>query len=416
MVASSLLKSKKNDALGAGGAANSAETADAAMSTFISAFEGVLVNAPAPIDFEGSVTRPIMQQFWNWMVRDIAPDLPQILLDAEANSQNTDAVLDIQLPQIITKIRAAHTVAQGQIDGTRRFMSQMGGEEVYQRFECILSILRCRPLLAKAAAFGRSSNAITDDATLGAALQSLPLKNTAAASVLFHALVNQSASPSCLVTAILTITGSASDAAVERSGFAPLVEALLAHAQNQISLIGQQEGVFADVDLICSHISRFHKLIRAVNSYLELEQGGRWSNIARELTKNMGLQVEPRLREVSADVSQSMRKPREGADTLDAARLLAALNGIYLLAAVRNARESMALNALFEKIWTETGQNLETLVNRNLDLFKSDPSDKIAAERLDMGIKMAGIRFNEEYADILRRARDSAGRRVERPS
>jgi hypothetical protein len=33
-------------------------------------------------------------------------------------------------------------------------------------------------------------------------------------------------------------------------------------------------------------------------------------------------------------------------------------------------------------------------------------------ERLEAGIKMAEIRYNAEYADILRRARDNAGRRT----
>lgn len=392
------------------------KSADIAMSHFLSVFECVLVEAPTSTEFDGSVTRPVMQQFWQWMVRDIAPDLPETILEAQANSQDVEATIDAILPKVVADIRAAHAEAQTQPDGTRRFMAQMGGEEIYQRFGNILNILRCRPLLVKAAAFGRNSSAITDDVALGAALQGLPLKNVAAASVLFQALVGQANNPARLVSVVLDLTGNSAEASIRRSGFAPMVEAILAHAQNQVNLIGLQKGVFADVDLICANISRFHKLVRAVTGYLELEQDGRWASIANEITKKMGIQVEPRLREVSANVNQSMRKPREGADSLDADGLLAALNGIYLLAAVRDARESMALNALFEQIWTETGQSLEILVNRNLEIYKANPADKIAAERLNMGIKMAEVRFNTEYAEILRRARDSAGRRVERPT
>lgn len=387
------------------------DDAELAMSRFLSAFDSVLVEAPAPTVFDGSVAKPIMQQFWQWMVRDIVPDFPDQLMDVEAGSPELEAMLDATLPKIVADIRQAQAQAQTQPDGMRRFVSQMGGEEIHQRLEIILAVFRCRSLLTKAEAFGRSSDSIQDQAALGNALKGLPLKNVAAANILFHALVGRANSPTHLVSSVLEVVGNASEAAVLRSGFAPLIEALLAHAQNQISLIGLQKGIFADVDMICEGVSRFHKLVRAVTGYLELDQGGRWSTIASDLTKRMGTQIEPRLREVSADVSQSMRKPREGADTLDADRLLAALNGVYLLAAVRDARESMALNALFEKIWTETGQNLETLIKRNLDLYKADPSDQIAEKRLEMGIKMAEIRFNTEYADILSRAKESAGRR-----
>ena len=43
----------------------------------------------------------------------------------------------------------------------------------------------------------------------------------------------------------------------------------------------------------------------------------------------------------------------------------------------------------------------------------ADPASVgMSAERLEAGIKMAELRFNQEYADVLRRARDAAGRRT----
>lgn len=376
---------------------------------FLTSFESVLVESPAPILFQGSVARTVMLQFWRWISRDIAPELSQQL--SACKNDEIDRLLDAALPNIIKDIRQQQREAQTRVDGDRKFVAQMGGEEVFERLEIILGILRCRPLLAKAVAFGRNSDAIRSDSDLGTALQGLPLGNAAAAAILFHALVGNSNNPVRLISSVLEKVGSSKEAALERAGFAPLIEAFLAHAQNQISQIEAQKGVFSDVDLICHGVSRFHRLLRASTGYLELEPSGRWARIARDLTRRMGTQIEPRLREVSADVSQSLRKSRESADVVDTDRLLAGLNGMYLLAAVRDAKESMALNALFEKIWIETGQSLEILVNRNLELYKTDPSDQNAEKRLDMGIKMAEIRFNTEYAEILARAKQSAGRR-----
>ena len=51
-------------------------------------------------------------------------------------------------------------------------------------------------------------------------------------------------------------------------------------------------------------------------------------------------------------------------------------------------------------------------MQRNLESYRQNPADRITAQRLEAGIKMAELRFNAEYADVLRRAKESADRRV----
>jgi hypothetical protein len=114
---------------------------------------------------------------------------------------------------------------------------------------------------------------------------------------------------------------------------------------------------------------------------------------------------------VVPDVSRALRR-REGNDRLDSDQLLIALNGCFVLATVREARDSLALNALFDQAWNQLGQALEMHVQRNLEVFRQTPNDQTTAARLDAAIKMAELRFNAEYADVLRRARDSASKRV----
>jgi hypothetical protein len=393
-------------------AAARAKAGEDAEAIFMRTFEPVLVQEPAMFIFEGSITRKDMSAIWRWLSRDVAPDLAVSLQDAATDGESPESVLDAALPQLIADVRAAVAAAKTSGLDERKFIAQLGGEEVYERLPHLVNILRCRPLIGKAQALGRSSNAQTDEAALGAALQGMPLKNAGMVSVLFHTLVGESAHPSRLISSIIAIAGSAKEAAVRRSGFGPLVEAILAHAQNQVSLISQQNGAFVDAEVVCDAVTRFHRLIRAITGYLELERGARWSHLASEITKTMAQRIEPRLREVSVDVSQSLRKAREGVDRVDSDRLQAALTGIQLLTAVRDARESLALNALFDKIWIETGQNLETLIDRNLEVYKQNPSDTNTAERLNMGIKMAELRFNAEYADVLRRAQEVIEKRT----
>ncbi|MNY69915.1 hypothetical protein D3C86_2079300 [compost metagenome] len=79
---------------------------------------------------------------------------------------------------------------------------------------------------------------------------------------------------------------------------------------------------------------------------------------------------------------------------------------------MRECRDSLALNALFEQSWSQTGQALEVHLQRNLDLIRQYPADPVIGARLDAGIKMAEVRFNPEYAETLKRARAAAERRT----
>ena len=392
-------------------AKSGSSASDIGETAFLTMFEEILVGDPAPIEFDGSLSKSHMKAIWRWLKRDIAPDIAESVNAAE-NVDAAIAVLTKNCSLLLQKASAVVSAAAATSESERRLVAQLGGEDVRHRIPVVLSALRCLPLLAKATAFGRAANSIPDDASLGTALQSMPLREPKISALLFHTIVGQSASPSRLILSVAHITGGASEAVLIGAGFEPLVDALFAHAQNQVALLLDKTGPFADVDLMCKAMHRFHRLMRAATSYTELERGSRWGRTAVEITSAMARIIEPRLREVSADVSQSMRKPRNGADRVDSDRLFSALNGIYLLSAVREARESLALNALFDKIWGETGQSLEILIERNLEDYKKDASNQNVSQRLDMGIKMAEIRFGAEYAEILQRAKDSVERRI----
>ena len=375
---------------------------------FLGLLDTILVNDPADFEFDGAISRSHAMAVWTWMARDVAPDL--IAPDASADDPAAVKALEQALPELLTRARRAVAEASSTRDAERRLMAQLGGEEPYERLPFVLNALKCRALLEKARGFGRAVNGITDDAALVTALQSMPLQDQAITALLMQAAVGQVTNPTRLITAVIRIAGAANEAAVQRAGFAPLVDALLAHAQDQVPALTQM-GPFADIDLTCRAIDRFHRLIRSL-SFIELTRNGRWAMVAAALTKSVSERVEPRLRDVGPDLNHALRRPREGADRFDPDLLLSALNGVYLLAAVRDARDSLALNALFDQTWTQVAQALEVHIQRNLEILKQNPEDKSTGQRLDAAIKMAELRFNAEYADVLRRAKETAERRV----
>jgi hypothetical protein len=127
--------------------------------------------------------------------------------------------------------------------------------------------------------------------------------------------------------------------------------------------------------------------------------------------------IEPHLRNVVPDVSRALRKTPGATDRVDSDQMLAAFNGVYLLATVRECRDSLALNALFDQTWAQVGTALEQQIERNLEALRQNAADPVAAERLKGGLKMAELRFNSEYADMMRRAQETIlGKRVAKAS
>jgi hypothetical protein len=369
--------------------------------------DAIIVAPGAQFPFDCAIDAESAAAVWTWMARDLAPE---VLGPLAANPETTAKELDAVLPEILAEARAVVAEAAKDYETDRRLKLQLGGEASAACLPAVLYALKSRALIEKAQTFGRAVNNMTDDGGLAMALQSMPLQDAKASALLMQVAIGQIANPTRLVTNAVKIAGGTSEAALARAGFGPLIDAILSHAQNQIPVL-RPVGVYADMDLICRSIDRFHRLIRSVHGYVEFSRGTHWTAVISGLTKAASEAIEPKLRQVVPDVVQSLRRPREGADRLDEDKLLSALNGVYLLVTLRESRDSLALNASYEQAWSQTGQALETHLTRNLDIYRENPADSMAQSRIDAGIKMAELRFNADYAEVLRRARDAAGRR-----
>jgi hypothetical protein len=374
---------------------------------FCGMIDPVLVNEPVMFPLSGSVSVEAATAAWTWVARDVCPDL----ISAEgANNGNLRASdLEPLMPDVLARMKAATDKVDADSEALRRLRAQFGREHARDEIRTVNAALKARALLPKAQGFGKAVNSMTDDAALGTALQAMPLQDAQLAALLFQAAVGQVANPSRLISTVVKLSGSTEEIAITRNGFAPLIEAILAHAQSQLRYL-QLTGPFADTDLVCRSLTRFHKLVRSLTGYIEFARGSGTTQILATITKSVSDRVEPRLREVVTDLNQAMRRPREGADRIDNDRLLGAINGVYLLSTVRDCRGSLALNAVFDQAWSQAGQALELHIQRNLDLLRQNPADPMIGARLDAAIKMAEIRFNTEYAETLKRARATAER------
>lgn len=383
-----------------------------ARDAFAALMASLLVDKPTQFDFAGSIRRDHAYSVFKWLARDAVPDLNDRVKVMIGQGYVPAKAIEALAPEILGAAKTLLDEASKDRTSDQRLTVQLGGQEVRSQAERVLFALRSRKLIEKAEAFGRATNSITDERTLGTALQSMVGKQSEQAAMLMHVVVGQSALPGRLMAAAVHVVGRTDEGAIRTGGFAPLVEALLAHAQNQLATLTTNFGTFADIDLVCRSLDRFHRLVRAINTYVDLARNGHWAMVVAALTKTASVQVENRLKSVTSDLSFCLRRPGGKGDGIDPDLWLTALNGMYLLVAVRDARESLALNALFEQVWRDTGQLLESIISRNMEAYKANPANGALAERLEYGTKMAHLRFGEEYASILDRAREAHGRRA----
>lgn len=375
---------------------------------FCGLIDAVLVQEPIIERFSGSVNADAAQAIWVWVARDLCHDI--FAPESVSGGTLTAAEVEAAMPEILGRMKAGLAQAEADTEGSRRLSAQLGREDAREHLPAVMLALRNRALLGKAQAFGRATNTISDEHALATAMQAMPLQDPALAALVFHAALGQVANPTKLILAAIKISGAATEVSVRRSGLGPLVDAYVAHAQNQLRFF-QSIGPFADVDMICKALERFHKLVRSLTGYLEFSRSSQSTAVLSSITKHVSDRLEPRLKEIVTDLNQAMRR-RDANDRLDTDKIFAAVGGMFLLATVRDCRDSLALNAVFEQAWHQSGQALEIHIQRTMDTFREHPEDANTVARLNAVIQMAQVRFSAEYAETLKRARQAAEKRV----
>ncbi|MGV3650873.1 MAG: hypothetical protein ACO1OK_05570 [Devosia sp.] len=365
--------------------------------------DAVLVRAGYPFAFPGAIDVVTAQAVSTWMTRDLGADL----VAGRAPADRAEA-LEGAMATLLARARDAMAAAATSEDAERRMRVQLGGEDIVARLPAVLTALRCRAVIAKARDFGRATNAMADEAALAAALQSMPLQDQTVAALLMQAAMGEVLQPARIMSALVRVVGSGGEAAIGRAGYAPLVDALLAHAQNQLGAM-EGQGPFRDIDRACGALERFHRLSRAVTGYVEFAPLGRWTGIVSGLTRQASDRVTLHLRDMVPTLSRALR----GDGTSDEHESgLEAFNAMYMLATARDCRDSLALNTLIDPLWQQVGQVIEHHSERQREALRIHEPTAARLARYDRAVRLVELRFGPDHAEILRRARDAAPRRL----
>ena len=373
---------------------------------FAGLIDAVLVGTNQSYGFAGAIDQSTAQAVSTWMARDLGADL---LAGLSGGPQTDEAErLEAAMPTLLARARDAIAAASASADAERRMRVQLGGEEIVARLPSVLTALRCRAVISKARDFGRATNAMADEAALAGALQSMPLQDQTVAALLMQAAMGEVQQPARIMSALVRLVGSGGEGAIGRAGYAPLVEALLAHAQNQLGAM-EGQGPFRDIDKACAALERFHRLSRAVTGYVEFAPLGRWTGIVSGLTRQASERVAQHLRDMVPTLSRALRA--DGASDEHESGL-EAFNAMYMLATARDCRDSLALNTLIDPLWQQAGQVIEHHSERQREAMRTQEPTAAKLARYDRAVRLVELRFGPDHAEILRRAREAATRRL----
>lgn len=359
----------------------------------------------------GAALREVdIDAFWTWFARDVSSELAREL-EAAAGEEGTDVDALAARAEDLVNLSKHAVDAAAESGAGHRLVIQLGGEAEFAALPSVLTCLANLRLLGRAADFGRAVTAMDSVQEIAGALRAVELPDPALRRFWLGAACRTVADPRRFLSAAVVAAGRQSVKAVREAGLGECFEGFLIEAQRQAITLSNRAGLFADIDLACRATQRFHAIARAVRYCFDLQPTAPWAFALAQLTRQIATAMEPHLGQVTADVIRVLRPPRDGGDRLPDETVLQAFNGLYLLAAARDSRESLALNRAVERAWGEIGVAMEALAGRALEAYRSAPENEIAARRIDAAIKMAAVRFGNDYARVLQRSRDNAGRR-----
>ncbi|WP_417667311.1 hypothetical protein [Roseibium sp.] len=387
---------------------------------FFTPLDEFLINEHLPNKQEGRVHRAVLNRVWQWIGRDVLPaDVKRVLESAENTS-----VSEERIDSLVKNLRKRSVDALGdvltRIDNSekerRRLSMEVGGERGIADLRDIYKIFNAEGWLMP---FLEAVPESLDEDRLRNSQGVLKMVEKAATrfpdhvSVVAAALLERSSTPSSLCAFAGRLVGTDDAKAISSSRFAPFVDVVLSEAERLNVLAHEHRNHNPDPVAFSQALSEYHTLVRGVELDMDLSHAGRWHKRLSDTKKDISEIVDRELRNAHGAVRRSLQVPKfdaEGKLEQDQLAIDEAVRALRVVVMVRNASETFAVNDIGKRTRQAVEQTLE-IVTRSLisDLhstFGKPREAQIAA--VDVAIMLSEIYFGTDYAQQLRRSRQSA--------
>ncbi|WP_417684613.1 hypothetical protein [Roseibium sp.] len=387
---------------------------------FFTPLDEFLINEHLPQKQEGRVERVILNRVWTWIGRDVlASDVKRVL-----NSADDMNVSEERMESLINNLRKRSVDALGGVlhkiessDKERRRLSmEVGGERGIADLKDIYKIFEAEGWLRP---FLDAVPDALDEERLMTGQGVLKMVEKAASRFPDHvpvvaaALLDRATSPAALCGFAGRLAGTNDAKSLSGSRFAPFVDIVLSEAERLNVLAHDHRNNNPDPVAFSQALAEYHSLVHGIEVDLDLSHAGRWHKRLSETKKDISEIVDRELRNAHGAVRRSLQVPTFDVDgNLEHDRLAIdeAVRALRVVVMVRNAPRTFAVNDIGKRTRQAVEQTLE-IVTRSLitDLPKTMGRPREAhLAAVDVAIMLCEIYYGTEYAQQLRRSRQSA--------
>lgn len=368
-------------------------------------------------EFSGAIDRSFVEAIWLWISRDAAPEqILQLTKLCEMSGDTNELVAEIKKTVISYGAEMVVRIDKGGV-AAHRERTQMGGEDNEIAIRGFLTILEKENILAEVLTLVPFMEREESELQIETFFKAANVLDARLRAFLMLAAVRLLEDPIVLVRHAVKYVGSNKEANIRRDGLGDVIDAMLADSGEQVARIHNSRGVFADADLMVSCLIRFVKDVRALDANIEIDSRGEAASQLGKQKSTINRKLQDPLENLVENIRLVVAPPKEGPDFVDKEAVLLSISGMHVLSMAHRYKDTLAMNKICKKIWAESSVQIESIANRMLDKYRAAEFEKDALEleRLDAMIKIALIRFDDDYPDILQRSRNQIMARRKEP-
>ncbi|MEP5068728.1 hypothetical protein, partial [Roseibium sp.] len=387
---------------------------------FFTPLDEFLINEHLPTKQEGRVNRAVLNRVWQWIGRDVLPgDVKRVLDQAEQ-----DTISEERMETLVKSLRKSSVEAVGDVlhkieisdKDRRRLGMEVGGERGIDELKDINKIFAAEGWLMP---FLNAVPESLDEAGLKTGKGVLKLVEKASTRFPDHipvvaaALLERADTPSALCSLAGRLARTDDAKAIGNSKFSPFVDVVLSEAERLNILAHEHRNNNPDPVAFSQALSEYHSLVRGVELDMDLSHAGKWQKRLSATKKDISEIVTSELQNAHGAVRRSLMIPGfDEAGELDQDQTVIddAVRALRVVVMVRNASQTFAVNDIGKRTRQAVEQTLEILTRSLIsELHKTDGKAREAhLAAVDVAIMLSEIYFGGEYAQQLRRSRQTA--------
>ncbi|WP_208977971.1 hypothetical protein [Labrenzia sp. 011] len=387
---------------------------------FFAPLEDFLINETLPIRQEARINRGMLTRVWTWLGRDVMPNDFRTVMDqagnAEVSGERVAALVQALRTRSVDAVGEALHRSEVSETERRRMGIELGGERGIAELRDIQKIFSAERWLVP---FLQNIPDRINEQRLKRDTDVLRLVDKCSdrfpdhVAVIAAALIDRSDAPAALCKFAARLAGDEDPKTIENSQFAPFVDVVMSEAERLQILALEHCRNNPDPVAFSQALLEYHSLVRGVERDMDLSLSGKWHKRLAESKRSISNVVTTELNNAHGAVRRALQVPkfdRTGKLQVDQSAIDEAVRTLRVVTLVRTASETFAVNEVGKRTRQAVEQTLEIVTRSQIsDLGKARGKELQAhLAAADVAIMLSEIYFGSEYADQLRRSRQTA--------